>query len=125
MDIDFNESIAIDSKQLSVRAVIRRSFNTSQGIGARPVTASKILHVVNPGLFVMWDRRIIRNYHVDDTADGYANCFLPWMQRLVKDAICQIMDEDRTSREDAVRSLTPCSHSLAKVLDEYNFMVSR
>ena len=127
-DVDFNELIAVDDNELSVRAVMKKSYEAAAGVrDVGPVSASKILHAVNPELFVMWDRNIIRDYRLLSTADadGYVNRFLPQMQRLAGEAICQVMAERKISRVDAVRYLTPCSHSLAKVLDEYNFMVSR
>ena len=35
------------------------------------------------------------------------------------------MEEESRSRDSAVQSLTICGHSLAKVLDEYNFVKFR
>ena len=48
--------------------------------------------------------------------------FLRRMQRLANYAICQIEKECDVSREDAIESLKCEGHTLAKTLDEYNFM---
>ena len=82
--------------------------------------ASKIMHVINPDLFIMWDKAIRGGYGYADTRD-YGE-FLLRMQRLAEYAISQIMDVESRSRDSAVESLTTCGHSLAKVLDEYNYV---
>ena len=115
LDVDFKELIRINGKQLSVGGVMKKSYNTIDKTGFAATTTSKILHVINPELFVMWDEKIYKHYGVPNTADGYVNRFLPLMQQVAKEV----------SRKDAERCLTSCSHSLPKVLDEYNFMVSR
>ncbi len=84
--------------------------------------ASKILHIINPGLFLMWDGAIIRGYggHVERLL--YAD-FLRRMQMLAKCAIKQVKEnESHHSDETAIASLTGCKHTLAKTLDEYNYM---
>ena len=68
----------------------------------------------------MWDEDIRGGYGCADTRD-YGE-FLLRMQRLAEYAIAQIMNEENRSCDDAVEWLTICGHSLAKVLDEYNFV---
>ena len=92
--------------------------------------ASKILHTINPELFVMWDRAIRGGYGLgEDNANknsqwkregvGYADYFLPRMQRLAHLAIEQVKGITHDPI-DLLRSPN-CSHSLAKILDEYNY----
>ena len=83
--------------------------------------ASKIMGIINSELFVMWDREIRAKKRYEDSS--YRN-FLIEMQRLAECAIAQTMDQEELSRDAAVQSLRgrDCKHSLAKVLDEYNFV---
>ena len=83
--------------------------------------ASKMLHMINPKLFLMWDASIVRGYGGHFNVLPYAD-FLRRMQRLANYAICQIKKECDVSREDAIESLKCEGHTLAKTLDEYNFM---
>ncbi len=83
--------------------------------------ASKMLHMINPKLFLMWDASIIRGY------GGHFNCllyadFLRRMQLLANYAIEQVKTECGLTREDAIESLTCDGHTLAKALDEYNYV---
>ena len=115
----------------SIADVICSSFKKIANCGppskrnGRPnneVTAtSKILHIINPELFVMWDRAIISGYGGYNRRLFYTD-FLRRMQKLANYAISQIEKECCVSREDAIESLKCDGHSLAKALDEYNFM---
>ena len=81
-----------------------------------------MLHIVYPRLFVMWDEAIRGGYGCSKgEGDQYVD-FLRRMQRLANYAICQIEKECDVSREDAIESLKCEGHTLAKTLDEYNFM---
>ncbi len=82
------------------------------------VGASKILHIIYPQLFVMWDRAIRSAYCWPEYSEH-----LRKMHRLAKSAVNQVQQECDVSREeDAIVYLSGCNHSLAKALDEYNFM---
>lgn len=102
--------------------------------GYSSTAASKILHAINPDGFVMWDRNIREEYAQKllerktalTTGWDYAYHFLPEMQRIANTAIEQAMnEEDHCSRAAAIKLLTPCGNSLAKVIDEYNYVNSR
>ena len=83
--------------------------------------ASKILHIIYPDLFLMWDRAIRCGYGGYERIH-YAD-FLRRMQRLANLAVEQVKAHERHhSDETAVASLTGCKHTLAKTLDEYNFV---
>lgn len=83
--------------------------------------ASKILHIINPDLFVMWDRSIVNHYGCGEWIP-YTN-YLSKMQQLAKQAVAEAIDNEKNhSCETAIASLTGCKHTLAKALDEYNFM---
>lgn len=93
----------------SARKMIRRVFDAiARCQGQNDSTAaSKILHTMNPELFIMWDKKICAGYALHDR-DGkdYADRFLPRMQQLA-----------RSSGESSFA----CGHPMAKVIDEYNY----
>ncbi len=106
-----------------IRCLIKRCFITLEecGGGSAVVGASKILHILNPNLFVMWDTAIMREYGCDNFI--WYTDFLRKMQYLAKCAIEQVKANERYhSDETAIASLTGCKHTLAKAMDEYNFM---
>ena len=85
------------------------------------VATSKILHTINPGLFVMWDNAIQCGYGLSrsNKAKGYVCYFLPRIQRLVRLAIRQ---EEEVSDNTIESFRSPrCTHSIARLLDEYNY----
>ena len=124
--VNFSKVIVVDDKKLSVREVMKKCY-LAAGIngGYKPTMSSKILHVVNPELFIMWDDPILSYYKLGGGDHGKYVDFLQCMQQHANSAIDQIMDEQNVPCEEAVRLLTPCRHSLSKVLDEYNFIESR
>ena len=75
--------------------------------------------MINPKLFLMWDASIVRGYGGHFNFLQYAD-FLQRMQRLANFAINQ--KECIVSRKDAIESLKCEGHTLAKTLDEYNYM---
>ena len=105
--------------------LIERSFDVVANAGHRfeSVATSKMLHAaINPDFFVMWDGRIMSGYGLYGSGREYAHCFLPEMKKLAKSAISQVMERENCSCADAIESLTSCGHTLAKVLDEYNYV---
>ena len=112
------------------RELICRSFKVLAGCnrkGRNEATgASKILHIINPKLFVMWDGAIRTGYicKLGKTNEGWIwyTEFLQAMQNLAKCAIDQVVCECGVSYSEATESLTCSGHTLAKTLDEYNFM---
>lgn len=90
---------------------------------------SKIIHTLNPHLFVMWDDAI--RYHIlgielTKRASGhdYAYRFMPLMQRTVKKIIRSYMEKHRCNQEEAVKRISECGNNrtLAKLIDEYNWV---
>lgn len=94
-----------------------------------PTTASKILHVLNPALFVMWDMAIRRHYSsVCDSrmASGVDYVvFLRYMQELALSVTEDFASQHGLS--ESIESYVPryLGHdrpvTLAKLLDEYNW----
>ena len=107
------------------RNLICRSFKTLAGCSGKnrneATAASKILHIINPELFIPWDGAIIRGYGGYSRRLFYTD-FLRRMQQLANYAISQVEKECCLSRECAIESLKCDGHTLAKTLDEYNYM---
>ena len=122
LHVDFGRTLA---NHETVSQVIEVAFDTIVRCGGRyeSTGTSKILHMLNPSLFVMWDVGIRKGYGIRGSGDGlvYAQRFLPQMQQLAKSAVVQCMEERGVSEEEAIRFICPCGHSLAKVIDEYNW----
>ena len=99
--------------------LIEGTFDAVANTGRRfeSVATSKMLHAaVNPELFVMWDGRIMSGYGLYGSGGEYAQHFLPKMQSLARESMSQV------NEESPVRSYPPPGHTLAKVIDEYNYV---
>ena len=81
---------------------------------------SKILHIIYPDLFLMGDRAIRCGYGGYDWI--WYTDFLRRMQRLANFAVEQALNERGCSRDQAIELLTCGEHTLAKTLDEYNYV---
>ena len=123
-----------DFKDDNICKLISSNFVALQRCGpdnkSWSVAASKILHMINPELFLMWDNRIQNSYGWPD----YTTRFLPKMQQIAEEAIDEIVLKENLSYEEATEQLESCNHverippspyfpnKVAKVLDEFNFM---
>jgi hypothetical protein len=96
--------------------------------GFRPTPAAKMMGVVNPELFVMWDQAIAWHYREDDASayigDGYA-MFLRKMQMLAQQCVEDF--EKRFGQRDPAAYLSSrlglsSPLPLAKFIDEYNWI---
>lgn len=92
---------------------VYEELSSVKHVGATAV--SKILHLMNPKIFVMWDEKICRMYNVKGSAKGYLE-FLSKNQRLLKDMF--------TEKEcDELRSKFG-GKTLAKLIDEFNWYIA-
>jgi len=85
-------------------------------------SASKILHLLIPKFFVMWDYDIAKKYHVEMSPKGYLK-FLIRCQSLLK----SILEEYRKSGIENPEAYLSSKYGkpLTKLLDEYNWLSSR
>jgi hypothetical protein len=87
--------------------------------------ASKILHVLQPRLFVMWDSAIRSGYAVKEGSESseYGYWFLPLMQREAREAVDSYAAETKSERRVAVQELEKRAggRPITKLLDEYNY----
>ncbi|MCJ7635555.1 hypothetical protein MUP77_24595 [Candidatus Bathyarchaeota archaeon] len=89
------------------------------GLMFREVAASKLLHMLIPEFFVMWDNTIMVAYGVDKY--HYGSDFLSLMNQKINQSIDLAMQEWKCSRESAIQRLRYRGKTLAKIIDEYNF----
>ena len=103
----------------ATRKLIAESFHAVANAGCRfeSVATSKMLHAaVNPELFVMWDNCIMHGYEITyGNGRAYAHHFLPKMQLLARESM-------RQARDSQVEPYPPAGHTMAKVIDEYNYV---
>jgi len=135
--VDFDRVIAVDSDSIRVSEVIEHYYNTVGAIGFNfgPTASSKLLHILQPRLFVMWDKDIVdcfreKNQHVSNSGQGY-RVFLELMQQTGKEVSRSFHASDLTppprSDDDPVRYLSEQLRydppkTMAKYLDEYNWV---
>ena len=121
LDADFDGSFAGDC---SVKEAIQIVFDAIVKRGPRVETTgtSKILHMINPDLFVMWDAPIRGGYAVGKSAEDYSERFLPRVQGQVRLAMRQYSEATGVSKTEVVEHFTQCGHTLAKVIDEFNYV---
>ena len=123
LDVNFDE---ITANGESVSQLIEECFTEiAHTKRYESVGASKMLHAaINPELFVIWDNAIQSGYDLNGVGSEYAHEFLPKMQRIAKQAVKEVRDNEGLSCAAAIQSFTDhCekSYSLAKIIDEYNY----
>ena len=125
-DLKCNTILDVDLCDSTMRDLIGCCFDRMAKSNAKKrneaTGASKMLHMINPKLFLMWDASIVRGYGGHFNVLLYTD-FLRRMQMLAKFAIKQVREnEPHYSDETAIASLTGCKRTLAKTLDEYNYV---
>ncbi len=76
------------------------------------VGTSKLIHGINPNLFVMWDNGISEHYGCYPNSTGYIN-----FMRLMQEEILNILKKHR--KDDIIKET---NKTLPKLLDEYNWI---
>ena len=107
---------------------IKRAYNSIRVKYIGPTAKSKILHLLNPKVFVMWDEAIRKKYKVKGTATGYLK-FLRRMKKELEEALGEKRkwDEEKIVKEICKNLSTEelrkeCTRkTLAKLIDEYNW----
>jgi len=89
--------------------------------------SSKILHVILPELFVMWDDKIrlgILGGRNKKYGRDYAYEFLPKMQKFAKQFLDTYIEENGGDYDDASRQISQIAdgYTLAKLVDELNYL---
>jgi len=128
-NVNFDNSINVNSNYISVSDAIELIFNKiAHCYGNRTTAGAKILGVLNPDLFVMWDDSIALHYVSGCpnvfTGQGYA-FFLREMQNAAH--LCQDDFDAIIGHQDMALYLSNklglnLPLPLAKFLDEYNWI---
>jgi hypothetical protein len=97
-------------------AHIKEIYNRLDDIRYVGATAvSKIVHIMNPEVFIMWDKSIRELYKVEDSATGYLE-FLDINKRLLETVF--------TDKELKDLRLKFRNKTLAKLIDEFNWYIT-
>jgi hypothetical protein len=121
----------IDLDDKGVKDAIKRTYEAAKIKHIGPTTISKILHLLNPEIYVMWDEEIRKEYKATGDAEGYLN-FLKRMQVEVREALEERAKEkgcnEKEIEKEICRELPSkklgqeySRKTLAKLIDEYNW----
>jgi hypothetical protein len=125
-DINFDKMKEVGRRQLSNFRIIHHIFSMFCDIRYRFrwVATSKVLHMIIPKLFVMWDNDICAGYLLSPSASSYAYKFMPLMKQEANEAIVTYMNDNRCDRKTAIEEITSAcdGKSIAKLVDEYNWI---
>lgn len=114
----------LDVRLGEVASIIKAVYDGMKVRHLGPTGISKVLHLLNPELFVMWDldiRRKINDKSFSASSRGYFD-FLRWIQsELIEATAGRIIDEIR----DEVGGEYIDEKTLAKLADEYCWRTAR
>lgn len=134
-NFDFDKSITIEEEKFKAGAVIFKIFDSLCCIktGRRDFGAtatSKVMHMVNPDFFMMFDDKIREHYGCFANANGYVN-FMWRMQKLGKEIIESYSNEFGINEDTAKEKVCEmcCNNwvipkewtTLPKLIDEFNY----
>ena len=88
--------------------------------------ASKIIHTINPKLFVMWDRNIRKGVMGGETIQ-YADYYIIFLQRMkneLRELISSCRENSDYGEEESIKVIEGLcdGKTIAKLIDEYNYM---
>lgn len=132
LDMAFLDLHGQDDQGRAFKDVIAHAFNGIAGCSPRRTEstgASKILHILIPRLFIMWDRRIAAGYGVDrDSHDQfpgheYVRKFLPRVMVELEEALSTFQRDHQCEVSEAALALESLGGGLtiARMLDEFNY----
>ena len=128
-NIDFDKTKQVSFRQLINSRIIHHIFSTFCDIGHRFrwTATSKVLHMINPKLFVMWDNDICTGYLLALSASSYSYRFMPLMKHEINKAISTYMKDHNSDRTTAIKEIMSACNgkTLAKLVDEYNWIKYR
>ena len=124
-DVDFKSTKNIYTSNLAIGDLIFQIFAGFCNIRSRFrwVVTSKLLHMINPNIFVMWDNGIADGYNLKLNEIDYTYKFLPKMKEEVNEVISTYMQENMCNRPSAIDEIRKqnSQRTPAKLIDEYNF----
>jgi hypothetical protein len=133
--VTFDDMIQVNGGRLSVGQAVEKCYQEVRATGYNigPTATAKILHILNPQLFVMWDKPILdylcKTSDVTKSSEGYRK-FLGLMNRdavsVSRSFLGTSLDPARQRDDDPETYLSrhmdydPVK-TMAKYLDEYNW----
>jgi hypothetical protein len=122
------ETVDLAPLQDDVKGIFQKFLKSTNS----PIAASKVLHVLAPSFFVMWDRAIRvaygfgMSYNKKSTRDEEYYLFLIRVQKELREAIQSYNDansiENLVDGSARLIQFLNTSKTLAKIVDEYNLM---
>jgi hypothetical protein len=126
----------LDLNNPEIVASIEKIFNEfSSKKSIKYTGASKILHIINPSVFMMWDNNIRNAYHKlhigTHKSNEYAKCYIEFLkksQEIIKSLLQKKNEGDFWNvhlsfmDEDFVRSFS-FKETMLKMLDECNYWI--
>jgi hypothetical protein len=126
--VNFEDKIVIDGRRDNIENFCSKLFYQVDDItGIGPTATSKILHVLIPSLFTMWDKSIFDEFHhryAKITFDGQGYIiFLRELQHLISNLIPNpSLGEQSIEKYVALKLQYQHPKTLAKLIDEYNWI---
>jgi hypothetical protein len=132
--INFDTNVFVDGKKITISQAVEKCYkdlrkNVKHRFAA--TATSKLLHILQPKLFVMWDRKIRDDFHdknsqVLDSAKGYGT-FLQLMQKKATDVCNAFNKRYPRQKRDPAKFLSDNlkynpPQTFARFLDEYNWI---
>jgi hypothetical protein len=106
---------------------IFQNARKSEGLG--PTGVSKVLSILNPQLFVMWDKEICDHYHSLHRMRGQyhqkasGECYFEFLKDMQHEANEFITYSSKEEIENGLCEISGYNKPIAKALDEFNYMI--
>lgn len=97
--------------------------------GFGPTACSKILHLIQPELFIMWDKAISQFYHDVHRKNGLQHqkgeeiCYFEFLKDMQKLSLELLKSNTESVILKDLKDISKYDKTLAKALDEYNYMM--
>ena len=129
--VNFAQNIIVSGNHLTVSQAVEQCYTSLRNIGYNfgPAATSKLLHILQPSLLIMWDNPILSRYQsinprVTDSGQGYC-IYLQMMQQaatqIYQSFPCALNPPDPATYLSTQMGYTP-PKTLAKYIDEYNWI---
>ena len=132
--VDLDENVIVEENQIPISQACEEFYDgLRNNIGHKfaATAASKLLHLLQPNLFVMWDKKILASYRgnnpsIRDSGTGYS-AFLRSMQEMAINIHEVFNHQNQGQGNNPATFLSEQLHydhpqALAKFLDEYNWV---
>lgn len=118
--LDLRATVPLRNRRVMVAGVIKRIFNELYPI-TKSTATSKAIHMIDPNLFVMWDRAIRERAGCLGNAEGYLN-FMMRQHIMARETLDRYKRDHRCSEREAKKRIEARYEGMpfTKLLDLYN-----